>query len=148
MFYANNVETITYLFLFCISLNMMRQSTQVRFDTINGTKRVNETLKEYNVSTISIENHHCTYRNMQHCLPYVRNIFLLYTGIGGWVFLGIVSVGILLQIHLVVTGRRREGMVALKRIDLKYEMAQMRRKKNSFTKKWISEMTRGRPASL
>ena len=139
---------IINFFLFCLSMNIIRHSTQIRFETINGTKRVNETHKEYIGSTTSNENHYCTYRNMQHCHRYVRNIFLLYTGIGGWVFLGVVSVGMLLQIHLVVTGRRREGMVALKRIDLKYEMVQMRRKKNSFTTKWISEMSRGLPASL
>ena len=102
-------------------------------------------------NSTDLRNHpsyHCTYQTLQYCHRYIRNIFLLYTGIGGWVLFGIILAGILLQIHFLVTGRNADGILTLRRRDLKYEMAQMRRnKKNSFMSKWAAEIGRGHPYS-
>ena len=89
-------------------------------------------------------SHQCTYHTLQYCHRYIRNIFLLYTGIGGWVLFGIILAGVLLQIHFLLTGRNSDGILTLRRRDLKYEMAQMRRKKkNSFMTKWAAEIGHG-----
>ena len=88
-----------------------------------------------NANTTDVPVHNCTYQNLQYCHRYIKNIFVLYTGIGGWVMFGIIVAGILLQIHLLVTARNTQGLITLKRTELKYAMAQTRRKKkNSFGK--------------
>ena len=140
--------------LFCITVNTMLSTTlssQLQLNTTNITTNDNWSSKQQQVSTTEVvdhQMHRCTYHNLQYCHPYIRNIFLLYTGIGGWVLFGIVVGGILLQIHFVVTGRNTQGMVALRKRELKYEMAQMRRsKKNSFKSKWAAEMNLGRKSS-
>ena len=107
----------------------------------NETKSVN--------SSSNAQTLYCTYHTLQYCHPYIRNILLLYTGVGGWVFLGIIMVGTLLQIHFMVTGRNTDGHFPLTRRDLKYEIVQMKRnKKSSFMTKWAAEMSQGGNLSL
>ena len=66
---------------------------------INATIAINST------RTTNLMKRHCTYQNLQYCHRYIQNIFLLYTGIGGWVLFGIIVAGVLLQIHFLLTGK-------------------------------------------
>ena len=52
----------------------------------------------------------CTYRHLEYCHPYIRNVFALYTRSGGWILLGVVLVGCTLQIHTLVTRKRDEPL--------------------------------------
>ena len=47
----------------------------------------------------------CTYEHQEFCHPYIRNVFVMYTGIGGWVLLTIVLTCVLLQV--VVMARHK-----------------------------------------
>ena len=86
----------------------------------------------------NFSSRHCSYQHLQYCHRYIKNIFLLYTGIGGWVLLGIILVGVFLQIRFLLTGRNFDGVLTLKRRDVGYEAASIRRNKKS------SFMTQGK----
>ena len=46
----------------------------------------------------------CGYYHLEYCHPYIRNVLTLYTGIGGWILLGIVVSGISLQTYSLIRG--------------------------------------------
>ena len=62
----------------------------------------------------------CTYKHLENCHPYIRNVLALYTRSGGWVLLGIVLVGCTMQIYLM-TQRKYKMYHPVKRRDLEYK---------------------------
>ena len=67
------------------------------------------------------DTHRCSVHEQQYCHNYIKNIFVLYTGTGGWVMLGIIAFGVLLQVHFLLSGRN-VSYVQYRRNDLRYFM--------------------------
>ena len=136
--------------LFCITIRTI-SSTYFSIMHLNETKEMktnNTSSGAYDFDTINEQKDRCTYQEMQYCHRYIRSIFLLYTGIGGWVLLGIILTGILLQVHILLRRRNTQGKIKLRRNDLSYELSQLRRnRRNSFQAKWVDEVHRGHNSS-
>ena len=86
----------------------------------SGNSSSNENSTSINANTkTKVDTHRCSWREQQYCHRYIKNIFVLYTGYGGWVMLGIIVLGVLLEIHFLLSGRN-VSYVQYRRNDFKY----------------------------
>ena len=44
----------------------------------------------------------CSYNHLEYCHPYIKNVFVLYTGSGGWLLLAVVVLCCSLQVYCMV----------------------------------------------
>lgn len=94
----------------------------------------NNTINMNSTSHGEIESHDkvtygiCSYKQLQYCHRYIKNILILYTRSGGWILLAITLCGIFFQIlsHLIPRRSRNValGIVQSTNIPLKLNVTQ------------------------
>ena len=101
-----------------ILLHSVKNNITRNMKVKNNAERNNMT--SANMDTTKVQHEHrCSVTQQQYCHHYVKNIFVLYSGYGGWMMFGIIVLGVLLQLHFLLSNRNI-SYAQLRRNDLKY----------------------------
>ena len=77
-------------------------STKVSPDSVKTNSSTPIKRSDSNLTSHDNVTPKCTYKHLEFCHPYIRNVFIMYTGSGGWLLLCIVLVGTSLQIFTML----------------------------------------------
>ena len=106
--------------------NELRFSMQnTNYTTATTTTKTKTTIKTptnitlNNINGIAVDTHRCSVTEQRYCHRYIKNIFVLYIGYGGWVMIGVIVFGVLLEAHLLLSSRKF-SYVQYRRDDFRY----------------------------